>query len=59
VKVKVIGRNKPFWDGQLREIGDVVDVPNKIMDSKNPPRWAKPVRAKKADSKPEASDLLT
>lgn len=26
LKVKIIGRNRPFWDGTLRVIGTTVDV---------------------------------
>ena len=49
MKVKIIGKNKPFWDGKLRSIGDTVDVPKELMDAKNPPSWAKAVRTQKTE----------
>jgi len=48
MKVKVIGRKRPFFGGKLLKIGDVVDVPKELLESKNPPSWAKRVRAESA-----------
>lgn len=55
MKVKVIGRNRPFWDDQLRNIGDIVDVPADIFnDESKRGRWMEEHKSRgrppKADS---------
>lgn len=53
MKVRVIGRNRPFFDGKLRKIGEVIELSKEQGESLA--SWMQPVRRKKT---PQVSDQL-
>lgn len=67
MKITVIGRNRPFWDGKLRKLKEVLDIPKKVVEA-TPGRWmgvdvggklipAAKVEEPKEKPKPKAKDV--